>query len=375
MRLMFEVRGDDRARGFMRKKGRDNMKKLETKSCEEIMSTAYKPLAYCVDGLLTQGLYLLAGAPKAGKSWLALDICLSVAKGEDVLKHQTHIGTALYLCLEDSYHRIQNRLYELTDEPTENLYFAIMSESLGNGLKLQIEKFKSEHSDLKLVVIDTLQMVRNEKDCGYGADYKELSVLKSLADKLAITILLVHHTRKCYDSDPFNMISGSTGISGCADGSMVLVETFRGSRKGTLYCVGRDIGNAEIAVGFDETVMKWIVSDEPPPQKSHDNIFLSAVYLFIRKRFYFVGSATELIDELKSITDEEFFPNRVTRDLVQNGYELSKYGIEFQYKRTHSGRIIHLDYYSERDGSDGKNDDKVTVTQRCLETSQTSIQR
>lgn len=106
MRLMFEVRGDDRARGFKRKKRRDNMKKLETKSCEEIMSTAYKPLAYCVDGLLTQGLYLLAGAPKVGKSWLALDICMSVAKGEDVLKHRTNIGTALYLCLEDSYHRI-----------------------------------------------------------------------------------------------------------------------------------------------------------------------------------------------------------------------------------------------------------------------------
>ena len=142
------------------------MKNLKTKSCEEIMSTAYKPLAYCVDGLLTQGLYLLAGAPKVGKSWLALDICLSVAKGEDVLKHQTHIGTALYLCLEDSYNRIQNRLYELTDEPTENLYFAIMSESLGNGLETQIEKFKSEHSDLKLVVIDTLQMVRNETESG-----------------------------------------------------------------------------------------------------------------------------------------------------------------------------------------------------------------
>ena len=89
-----------------------------------------------------------------------------------MLKHRTHIGTALYLCLEDSYNRIQNRLYELTDEPTEKLYFAIMAESLGNGLETQIEKFKSEHSNLKLIVIDTLQMVRNEKDCGYGSDYK-----------------------------------------------------------------------------------------------------------------------------------------------------------------------------------------------------------
>ena len=228
---------------------------------------------------------------------------------------------------------------------------------------------------MKVIIIDTLQKVRNETESGYGKDYKEMSILKELADKLRIAVVPIHHTRKCKDSDPFNMISGSTGISGCADGSMVLAETFRGSRKGTLYCVGRDIGNAEIAVEFDEAVMKWIVSDEPPPQKSHDNIFLSAVYLFIRERFHFIGTATELIEELKSITDEEFFPNRVTRDLVQNGYELSKYGIEFQYKRTHSGRIIHLDYYSERDGSDGKNDDRVTVTQRCLETSQTSIQR
>ena len=149
------------------------MKKLETKSCEEIMSTAYKPLAYCVDDLLTQGLYLFAGAPKVGKSWLALDICLSVAKGEDVLKHQTHIGTALYLCLEDSYNRIQNRLYELTDEPTENLYFAIMSESLGNGLELQIEKFKSEHPDTKLISTNGV-MIEKIADEEYGEELMKI---------------------------------------------------------------------------------------------------------------------------------------------------------------------------------------------------------
>ena len=134
-----------------------------------------------------------------------------------------------------------------------------MAESLGNGLESQIEKFKSEHSDLKVIIIDTLQKVRNETESGYGKDYKEMSILKELADKLRIAVVLIHHTRKCKDSDPFNMISGSTGISGCADGSMVLVETFRGSRKGTLYCVGRDISNAEIAIEFDEAVMKWIV--------------------------------------------------------------------------------------------------------------------
>ena len=226
------------------------MERLDTRSCEEIMTTVYKPIEFVVDGLIVQGLYILAGAPKVGKSWLSLDICLSIAKGENILGHETRCGTALYLCLEDSFERIQKRLYELTDEPTENLYFAIMADTIGGGLENQIEKFKSEHSDLKIVVIDTLQMIRESTENSYSSDYKELSVLKSLADKLEIAIVLVHHTRKCSDSDPFNMISGSTGLSGCVDGSMVLIEIKRGSRNAKLYCVGRDIENTEIPSGM-----------------------------------------------------------------------------------------------------------------------------
>ena len=183
------------------------MKKLITRSCEEIMTPVYKPIEFVIDGLLAQGLYILAGAPKVGKSWLALDMCLSIAKGESVLGQKTLQGTALYLCLEDSYVRIQNRLYEITDVPTENLYFSVMSESIGNGLEEQIESFKIEHCGLKIVFIDTLQMVRGSTDSSYGSDYKDLSVLKALADKLEITVIVVHHTRKCKDSDPFNMIS------------------------------------------------------------------------------------------------------------------------------------------------------------------------
>ena len=214
------------------------------------MTTVYKPIEFVIDGLLAQGLYILAGAPKVGKSWLALDMCLSIAKGEKILGLKTSQGTALYLCLEDSYARIQNRLYELTDEPTEMLYFSVMSDPIGGGLEEQIESFKIEHCGLKIVFIDTLQMVRSDTDSSYGSDYKELSVLKALADKLEIAIIVVHHTRKCKDIDPFNMISGSTGISGCVDGSLVLIENKRGSRNAKLYCVGRDIENAEMVLSI-----------------------------------------------------------------------------------------------------------------------------
>lgn len=347
------------------------MKELKTKTCEEIMTTVYKPIEFAVDGLIAQGLYILAGAPKVGKSWLALDLCLSIAKGEKVLGRTVSQGKTLYLCLEDSYERIQKRLYEITDEPTEKLFFAVMAETIGNGLEIQIERFKSEHADLKLVVIDTLQKVRGSTENSYGSDYKELSVLKGLADKLRITVLLVHHTRKCKDNDPFNMISGSAGISGCVDGSLVLIETKRGSRTARLYCVGRDIENHELNLAFESN--RWTVTDEESPPPSKDNIFLAAVYVFIKDAGHFEGTATELIEALKTVSTEKFHANRVTRDLVQNGYKLKQCGIDFCCGRNHSGRKIILDYCSARDGSDSKNGSGVTVTERRIEMSQTSV--
>lgn len=341
------------------------MKELKTKTCEEIMTTVYKPIEFAVDGLIAQGLYILAGAPKVGKSWLALDLCLSITKGEKVLGRTISQGKTLYLCLEDSYERIQKRLYEITDEPTEKLFFAVMAETIGNGLEIQIERFKSEHADLKLVVIDTLQKVRGSTENSYGSDYKELSVLKGLADKLRITVLLVHHTRKCKDNDPFNMISGSAGISGCVDGSLVLIETKRGSRTARLYCVGRDIENHELNLAFESN--RWTVTDEESPPPSKDNIFLAAVYVFIKDAGHFEGTATELIEALKTVSTEKFHANRVTRDLVQNGYKLKQCGIDFCCGRNHSGRKIILDYCSARDGSDSKNGSGVTVTKQLTE--------
>ena len=191
------------------------MDELKTVNCEQLMTTPLKPIEFCVDGMISSGLFILAGAPKVGKSWLALDIALSIAKGEKVLGRETKSGSALYLCLEDSYTRIQNRLFELTSEPSESLHFAIMAGTLGGVLEKQIETVKSQHTDLKIIIIDTLQKVRSGDDASYASDYKELSVLKNLADSLQIAILLIHHTRKCCDNDPFNMISGTTGISGC----------------------------------------------------------------------------------------------------------------------------------------------------------------
>ena len=118
-------------------------------------------LRWLIPGLLPAGLSLLAGASKAGKSWLCLWLCLQLARGGEIWGRTTQPQTVLYLCLEDTYARIQGRLFRLTEDPVPNrLYFQTGSRAIGDGLELQIEKFLSQHPETGLVVIDTLQKVR-----------------------------------------------------------------------------------------------------------------------------------------------------------------------------------------------------------------------
>lgn len=114
---------------------------------ETLISTVLPPIRFVVDKLLPQGLHILAGAPKVGKSWLALWLCLCVAKGEPVWNFPTLRGGVLYLCLEDSYSRIQNRLLDITDNAPADLCFATVSEKLHSGLEEQIEGFLGAHPD------------------------------------------------------------------------------------------------------------------------------------------------------------------------------------------------------------------------------------
>lgn len=136
--------------------------------------------------------------------------------------------------LEDTYERLRKRLWLITDEVEGNLFFATRAETLGKGLLDQLAMFYDEHPDLKLVVIDTLQMIRSSvHDYSYSSDYRELADLKRFADQRSITILLIHHTRKMGDSDVMNTVSGTNAITGAADFTWVLTEPNRDSQDGT----------------------------------------------------------------------------------------------------------------------------------------------
>ena len=137
------------------------MTKLETITAEDLQNRTYEPTHFLVDELIPEGLHILAGAPKIGKSWLALWLCLCVAQGQALWNFATTQGEALYLSLEDSFQRIQTRLFDLTEDAPPTLHFAIMADTLKHGLEQQIEQFLTDHPDTKLVVIDTLQRVRH----------------------------------------------------------------------------------------------------------------------------------------------------------------------------------------------------------------------
>ena len=132
------------------------VRKLETIDADTLLGIPYEPPSFVVEGLLPQGLHMLAGAPKIGKSWLALWLCLRVAQGQPLWNFPTHPCEVLYLCLEDSFQRIQSRLFDLIEDAPPALHFAVMAEQLRSGLVEQMEQFLREHPATGLVVIDTL---------------------------------------------------------------------------------------------------------------------------------------------------------------------------------------------------------------------------
>ena len=178
------------------------MTKLETITAEDLQNRTYEPTPFLVEELLPEGLHILAGAPKIGKSWLALWLCLCFAQGQALWNFATTQGEVLYLSLEDSFQRIQTRLFDLTEDAPPTLYFAIMADTLKHGLEQQIEQFLTEHPATRLVVIDTLQRVRSAGSDSnlYANDYQDIGLLKQLADRHHIAILLIHHLRKLHDA-------------------------------------------------------------------------------------------------------------------------------------------------------------------------------
>lgn len=322
---------------------------MKTVTMQELYQDIYSKKPPVIEGLLYQGTYLFVGSPKIGKSFFMAQLAYHVSTGAPLWDYPVKKGTVLYLALEDDYRRLQERMYRMfgTDS-TENLYFSVSSKPLGNGLTDQLSGFIREHPDTTLVIIDTLQKIRevDSDSYSYAKDYEIINQLKQFSDSWGICLLLVHHTRKQKSSDNFDMISGTNGLLGCADGAFMLYKETRTSNKAILEISGRDQQDQKIHLIRDEEKLCWNFEKaetelwkEPP-----EPLLECIANLVTEENPTWQGTATELIEKLGL----DMKPNVVSLKLnVNAGRLMNDYSIRYTNKRNHSGRMIFFSLLSK----------------------------
>ena len=317
---------------------------LKTMSMTELYDTVFQSRPPLIDGLLYPGTYLFVGAPKLGKSFLMVQLAYHISTGTQLWNYTVRKGTVLYLALEDDYRRLQERLYRMFGtDGAENLFFSVSAGQLGNGLDEQLTRFMQEHPDTKLIIIDTLQKVREVggDNYSYANDYEIITRLKKFADSYGITLLLVHHTRKQKADDTFDMISGTNGLLGAADGAFLLQKEKRTGNTATLEVSGRDQQDQRLHLKRNESTLAWdLERTETELWKEPPEPLLELIAEKITADFSeWQGTPTELCDFLSV----EMKANALTMKLNINAGRLyNEYGIRYENKRCHDGRKVRL---------------------------------
>ena len=331
---------------------------LDAVNANDLMDMEFQPTGWLVEKILGKGVYILAGASKIGKSWLVLWLADRVSKGEKVWDFKTEQNGVLYVSLEDTAQRIQRRLSEVTGGEADRVWIATEAELLGSGFEQQLGNFLSANRDVGFVIIDTLQRIRQMKSekYSYAGDYEVMTALKAIADRFNITILVVHHTRKEESEDAFNMISGTNGLMGCADGAMVLQKPSRIGKTATLDITGREIADLQLKLEFDDSKhWQFIEYGKEEPDEKPDPVLL-AVQKLVSDGREWQGTATELLSCLKGSLGSGIKPNVLSRQLKASASRLSQdYGIRYHTERTPEARIIYLSQL-RHDGHDANDD-------------------
>ena len=265
------------------------------------------PVQWAVPGLLPAGLVFLVAAPKMGKSWLAFDLCLSVAAGDEWLGHKTNQGATLYLALEDGLNRLQARLRTIGDgftPPPAGCTLAINAPMLNAGLLEFLDGWLTANPDAKLVCIDTFQKIKppqGQNENAYGADYRICSPLQAWAIQHNICVLLVHHTKKGINpGDVFEGVNGSQGLTGTADATLLLSKENRFDADAVLSITGRDVEMERYLMHFDAIACRWVMLGTVENQERQNFQACPAVKTIkeLTEQGPWKGTITELADEV-----------------------------------------------------------------------------
>ena len=239
-------------------------KPLQPFTSKQLSEMTLPPIRFVVDDIIPMGAGALVAKPKIGKSWMVLDLCLSVAAGVPFLGFQTRQHGTLYLALEDGASRMQARILKVLDgKPApEAARILFKAPRMDEGLLDALGALLDDNPDIHLVCIDTLSKIRPRAKAYenvYNADYDFVGELKEFADSRGICVLLVHHTSKRKSDDSFENINGSTGIMGALDFTIVLDKKNRMEDEASFVLTGRDVEQQDRVVAFDKARCKWMM--------------------------------------------------------------------------------------------------------------------
>ena len=339
---------------------------IETISMEELyyMPIPQKETEMIIEDMIPQGLTILAGPPKSCKSWLVLNMGISVATGTPLLGKEPLQSGVLYFALEDRPVRLQSRVHQLgVDEPPPGMYVATSCPPLGKELLEELNRYLKQHPDIRLIIIDTLQMIR-KNDGGtsgtnqYGKDTDDLSMLKKYADDRNLAIVIVHHvTKKIDPHDPVNDVRGSSGMSATPDCILILRKE-RLQKTGELMCISRDLPQWKMKMLFENFrwQMQELITEEDMAKEEIPDVLYRIADL-IRERDHWEGTMSQLLEE---IGETEMTSNVLSRRIARFGYEVfCLHGIDIDQTRTSSERRYTFTYHPEQkpNTAEGAGDD------------------
>ena len=333
------------------------IEKLEAESMRALSLRHIEPPKFIIPGIITYGITILASPPKFGKSWMCMDMAISVATGTKFMDLDTNKDGVIYLALEDGDYRLQDRAHKVANgrDLPENLYLVKQAPILNEGLLPQISQLLESIDDhIGMIMIDTLQKIRGvagKTEGVYGYDYRELGALHQFALDKKIAVILVHHLNKGGDDSDFvSRLNGSTGVSGAADTIITLTRAARGSDETKMNITGRDVMERTLVIQMDWGHYRWILlGDEKDVERDRDihefqsDPLVKTILWRLNEAEELADDADtvswsctsqELMDEIKRLYNEEYeSATAVGMKVKKLAQRLSEQeGISYEYK-------------------------------------------
>ena len=316
------------------------IKRFHTIDSDVLFEKQLEKRKYIVEGLLPEGLTLLSGDPKTGKSFFALSLSVSVAKGEPFLCFPTTKSEVLYFSFEDDEKRLQQRLFEMSDETFQGLTFSSDVLRLGEGFIETLEDYLQKHPKTKLVVVDTLNYIRPAKQGNnmYRDDYDDMVKLHRLTQQFSIAMLILHHNKKGDEEDVLRAISGSMGIAGGTDNIIVISQPKnKGETVSTMHVVSRDMGRFSMKIVQGDNGV-WTAAEDKTVSEKEISVTVRAVYLFYTLTHFSDEplriSPTELSDGINELFSITIPSNMIKKNLTADHEDLEALGLKFEYERS-----------------------------------------